>query len=131
LLAGLTLSLIGAGSTTHFVAEAAGRVSLSLLFALAASMLLLHFLPRTPIGRGLVLDTGLGNDEGWAAPPERELSLAGHKGRAHSTLRPSGIAEIDGARVDVVTEGDLIEAGTPIVVARVDGNRVVVRRQLT
>jgi membrane protein implicated in regulation of membrane protease activity len=30
-----------------------------------------------------------------------------------------------------VTEGDLIEAGTPIVVARVDGNRVVVRRQLT
>jgi membrane-bound serine protease (ClpP class) len=30
--------------------------------------------------------------------------------------------------VDVVTEGEYVEAGEPIEVMRVDGNRIVVRR---
>jgi membrane-bound ClpP family serine protease len=33
---------------------------------------------------------------------------------------------IEGARVDVVSDGAFIEAGTAIVVTRVDGNRIVV-----
>ena len=43
-------------------------------------------------------------------------------------LRPAGIAEIDGERLDVVSEGDLIDANETIVVTRVDGNRIVVRQ---
>jgi membrane-bound ClpP family serine protease len=39
-----------------------------------------------------------------------------------------GIAEIDGQRIDVVSDGDLISAGEKIEVTRVDGNRIVVRR---
>jgi membrane-bound serine protease (ClpP class) len=49
-------------------------------------------------------------------------------GRASSPLRPAGIAEFDGRRVDVVSEGELIDAGQFIEVTRVDGNRIVVRR---
>jgi len=30
--------------------------------------------------------------------------------------------------VDVVSDGEFIDAGEPITVARVDGNRIVVRR---
>jgi membrane-bound serine protease (ClpP class) len=41
-------------------------------------------------------------------------------------LRPAGIATIDGARVDVVSDGAFIEAGAAVVVTRVDGNRIVV-----
>jgi membrane-bound serine protease (ClpP class) len=43
-------------------------------------------------------------------------------------LRPAGIADIDGARVDVVSDGSVIDAGAEIVVTQVDGNRIVVRR---
>jgi hypothetical protein len=43
-------------------------------------------------------------------------------------LLPAGIAEIDGERVEVESEGELIEADTAIV-SRADGNRIVVRRQ--
>jgi membrane-bound serine protease (ClpP class) len=50
------------------------------------------------------------------------------RGTAASTLRPAGIAHLDGERVDVVSDGELIEAGEPIEVIRVDGNRIVVRR---
>jgi membrane-bound serine protease (ClpP class) len=44
-------------------------------------------------------------------------------------LRPTGIADIDGARVDVVSEGGFIEAGTPIEVTRAEGYRIVVRQR--
>ena len=55
--------------------------------------------------------------------------LAGKEGVAHTTLRPAGIAKIDGNLVDVVTEGDFIDAGSPIVVLRVVGGRNIVRKR--
>ena len=48
-------------------------------------------------------------------------------GAALTLLRPSGTAVINGQRVDVVTEGSLIERGTPVKVVAVEGLRVVVR----
>jgi membrane-bound serine protease (ClpP class) len=50
-------------------------------------------------------------------------------GTALTQLRPSGTALINGKRVDVVTEGGLIEKGTPVKVVAVEGLRVVVRAQ--
>jgi membrane-bound serine protease (ClpP class) len=48
-------------------------------------------------------------------------------GVAISQLRPSGTAFINGKRVDVVTEGALIDRGSSIKVIAVEGIRVVVR----
>jgi membrane-bound serine protease (ClpP class) len=48
-------------------------------------------------------------------------------GTAFTQLRPSGTALINGQRVDVVTEGSLIEKGTRIKVVGTEGLRVVVR----
>ncbi|MDB6065938.1 MAG: hypothetical protein JWR26_2146 [Pedosphaera sp.] len=48
-------------------------------------------------------------------------------GTAFSQLRPAGTALINGKRVDVVSEGQLIERGTPVKVVALEGMRVVVR----
>jgi membrane-bound serine protease (ClpP class) len=128
MLAGLTLSLIGGGATSEVVLMATGRVVFSLLAALILSLLLLRFLPRLPFGRRLILETGLGSGHQYGSAPESDLRWLGKKGLAASPLRPSGIAEIDGARVDVVSDGPLIDAGQFVEVTRVDGNRIVVRR---
>ena len=57
----------------------------------------------------------------------RDLTfLRGLSGTASSFLRPAGVATIDGKRVDVLTEGDFIPAGTPVRVTRVEGARVFV-----
>lgn len=53
--------------------------------------------------------------------------LIGQKGEALTVLRPAGFARIDGKRVDVVTDGEHLPAGTLVVVGAVEGNRVVVR----
>jgi membrane-bound serine protease (ClpP class) len=53
------------------------------------------------------------------------LNCTGH---SLSTLRPSGMALIDGVRLDVVTDGEFIEADTPLRVCKVTGNQVIVCR---
>jgi membrane-bound serine protease (ClpP class) len=128
LLAGLVLSLVGAGDTSEVVLMAAGRVVISLLVALTASLVLLRFLPRRPFGQQLVLEAGLGAGHEHGSAPDSDLRWLGKQGRASSPLRPAGIAEIEGERVDVVSDGELIDAGERIEVTRVDGNRIVVRR---
>ena len=128
ILAGLVLSLVGAGDTSEVVLLAAGRVVISLLVALTASLVLLRFLPRLPFGRRLVLEAGLGAGHMHGSAPDSDLRWMAKQGRASSPLRPAGIAEIDGERVDVVSDGELIDAGQFVEVTRVDGNRIVVRR---
>lgn len=100
----------------------------SLLLALVASLAVLRFLPRLPFGKRLILETGLlAGAEGGSAP-EGDWNWLGESGTAVSPLWPAGIVKIKGERVDVVSDGELIESGAPIVVTRVDGNRIVVRR---
>jgi membrane-bound serine protease (ClpP class) len=128
LLSGLSLSLIGGGATWDFILKAVGRVIFSLLLALIGSLVLLRFLPRLPFGKRLILETGLAAGAGYASPPETDRTWLGKGGTTVSPLRPSGIADVEGERVDVVSDGEFIEAGAQIVVSRVDGNRIVVRR---
>ncbi len=54
--------------------------------------------------------------------------LLGLEGVAITPLRPSGIARLRDRRYDVVTEGEMIDKGVPVVVIDVTGNRVVVRK---
>lgn len=53
-------------------------------------------------------------------------ALLGKSGVAASYLRPSGLALVEGQRVDVLTEGEFIPEGTPIRVTRVEGARIFV-----
>lgn len=128
ILAGLILSLVGAGDTSEVILTAAGRVVFSLLIALMASLVILRFLPRLPFGRRLILETGLGSGHNYGSAPDSDQRWLGKNGRASSALRPAGVAEIEGERVDVVSDGELIDAGQFVEVTRVDGNRIVVRQ---
>jgi len=128
ILGSLTLTLVGSGATYEAIMWAAFRVVGAILAAIALGLIAFRFLPRSPVGRRLVLETAMSAEKGFASPPETDQSWLGKKGVAATTLRPAGIARIDGARVDVVTDGEYVEAGEPVEVIRVDGNRIVVRR---
>jgi membrane-bound serine protease (ClpP class) len=128
LLAALVLSMLGPGDTPQFIMATAARVAFALVFAILASLALLRYLPRLPVGRQLVLKTGLAAAQGYASAPEHDHALLGKRGRASTPLHPAGIAEIEGERVDVVSDGELVEPGQLIEVIRVDGNRIVVRK---
>ncbi|MPZ44116.1 MAG: nodulation protein NfeD [Betaproteobacteria bacterium] len=129
-IGGLVLSMLGAGDAPRFILLTAARVVFALIFALVGSLLLLRYLPRLPFGRQLVLQAGLHTGSGYVSTPAGDLRWQGRSGRASSALRPAGIADFDGERVDVVSEGGFVDAGEPIEVMRVDGNRIVVKRSI-
>ena len=54
--------------------------------------------------------------------------LVGRRGVAMSVLRPAGIGDFDGVRLNVVTEGSFIEKGLPVEIISTDGAKIVVRR---
>jgi membrane-bound serine protease (ClpP class) len=127
LLGGLGLSLVGAGATWEVLLRAGGRVAASLLLALVGAAVMLRALPRLPFGRRLVLEQELTAQAGYASAPESDRRWIGKRGMTVTPLRPAGIGEFDGERVDIVSEGVFIDAGEPVDVLRVDGNRIVVR----
>jgi membrane-bound serine protease (ClpP class) len=128
LVAGLGMTLVGAGATASVIITALGRVAISILLAMAGVFAFVRALPRLPFGRRLVLETGMAADQGYVSAPESDRRWLGQTGTALSPLRPAGIAEFDGVRVDVVSDGGFVDAGNPIEVTRVDGNRIVVRQ---
>ncbi len=81
----------------------------------------LKYFPKSRLARPLVSQGAIG-DIGAEQP-----NLLHQTGTAYTNLRPSGTALINGKRIDVVTEGALIEKGTAIKVVAIEGMRVVVR----
>lgn len=88
---------------------------------------LLRIMPRTPWGRKLIPNNPLEADVTATGIDASLRALAGKEGRTLGMCRPSGLAEIDGKRYDVVAEGLPINPDRPVRVVLVEGNRVVVR----
>ncbi len=89
---------------------------------------LFHYWPKTPIGRRFVL-TPPSDDATLGSLPEHvEMTeLRGQVGQAMSSLRPAGVVDFGGRRVDCITEGIMVEKGQWVRCIDVKGCRVLVR----
>ena len=86
-----------------------------------------YLLPHCFAGPQLVLSQVV-SEHGESSGTERNLKrFLGAEGVTRSYLRPAGVADIAGERVDVVTEGGMVRQGIRVRVIVVQGNRVVVR----
>ena len=85
--------------------------------------------PRSFIGRWLILRQDQRPEEGFSSYTQsRYAELTGKEGSALTSLRPSGMAMIDGGKHSVVTAGEFIEKGEQITVSKVEGSRIIVRK---
>ena len=85
-----------------------------------------RYLPKSRFGGWLILKTEASKIDGYVGQRVEDSELVGAHGIAVSDLRPSGIAQINSERVDVVTRGDFVSQGTALTVVDVSGGRVVV-----
>lgn len=126
IIVSLYLSLVGRLPVTGEYLRAVYTIGGAFAVTVIGTLLLLRFLPRTSLYRKLTLATVESTEEGFSSA-DTLTDLEGAHGIAISTLRPAGKADISGRRMDVVTEGEYIEEGSPVVVIEVRGVRVVVR----
>ena len=100
----------------------------SIFISLALFAILLRYLPKGGAFKPFILSATERAEQGYVVGSVAQRVLLGRKGLAVTTLRPSGKAEIDGDTLLVVSDSEFIEAGTPVIVAEVRGNRIVVRK---
>lgn len=65
-------------------------------------------------------------EEGYSAVEDMEVFL-GKEGLTTSVLRPTGIADFDGVRLNVVSEGGFVANNVPVRIEKVEGTRIVVK----
>ncbi|MEI6564233.1 MAG: NfeD family protein [bacterium] len=94
-----------------------------ILVALTIVSWILWF-PKSGMGKKMTLSE---DGKGFKASDSRQ-GLLGKTGMTQSELRPAGYALIDGKRIDVVSEGGIIDKDLPVIVLKVEGSRVVVRK---
>jgi membrane-bound ClpP family serine protease len=116
------MSIVGAIVVAFMVSYGVGLAALlitvaAMPFAWAAAM---KIWPKTPIGRRVLLPAV----ESELAPPTVQI---GQSGVTVSELRPMGMCEFEGQRVEVMAEYGMIPAGTKVRVVNVDNRRPVVR----
>lgn len=59
---------------------------------------------------------------------ENDLKYYLHKtGETTTVLRPAGMGEFDGVKLNIVSDGEFIAAGEKVQVIAVEGNRIVVK----
>ncbi len=83
----------------------------------------IKFLAKSPV----TLRTELSSKNGVTSQASELVSYLGKQGIALTDLRPSGLANIEETRVDVVTRGEYISKNTNIIVAAVRGNQIIVK----
>ncbi len=84
--------------------------------------------PKTPMGKKLFLNAQVDDRERAMMPEHEELeSLRGKIGQTISLLRPAGMVDFDGRRVDSITEGMMIQVGQWVRCVDVQAGKVVVR----
>jgi membrane-bound serine protease (ClpP class) len=128
IIASLFLSLVGQDPFLDFeaVSMAIMQLSVAILLALIFIFILAKYLPKTTIFKKFVLQVEEKTAQGFTSHTTSQ-EMVGAKGFAVTSLRPSGTAEINGKRVDVVTDSEFIEKSKPVEVIEVEGIRVVVR----
>lgn len=122
------LCLVGAVVATYVgYGAVAGTIALVSLVALSLVTLgyWMKWFHRLPVTRDMVLGETVGKD---SKTTERNL-LTGRRGTALTDLMPSGRAEIEGARHDVLAEGASIAKGAKLVVVGTRGPSVLVREE--
>jgi membrane-bound serine protease (ClpP class) len=124
----LGLIVAGAGVVYAFVVQGPLGGVLALIGAVGGAGLLFTYFWRSGAWDRFILADDLRRDVlADAAEEESRARILGRTGVALTPLRPTGVADLDGERVEVVTEGAFIAAGSRIRVVAKDRRRYFVR----
>ncbi len=125
---GIYMSMLGSLPSPQDFSRAGQVISLTLVILLVAGWYVLRQLPKSArlFQSGIFLGARTDRSIGYESA-ERRTDLLGSEGVAATDLRPSGVGIFHDERVDIVSQSEWIEEGTPIRVVSAEGYRQVVR----
>jgi len=122
--AGIVSGVVTAAYDTGNAFESLG---FALLIALVLVVIVAYIFRKRGIWNRFILHERLTTEQGYVPSGDGRELLVGMSGTTLSPLRPAGVADIDGRRIDVITSGEFVPAGHRIEVVSADGTRIVVK----
>jgi membrane-bound ClpP family serine protease len=107
----------------------AGWIGVIVAIVMVPSLLAMAYklLPRTRFGKRVLLSPPV-RERGDAISDTPELTkMVGQVGRVLTTMRPVGMCDFDGRRVECVAESGYLQKDKKVKVIRVEGTQVTVR----
>ncbi len=102
-------------------------IIIALLITIIAMIIMIKvFGRRMKLFKKIVLQDSVSTEKGYVSNKSR-IDLLDKIGKTITPLRPAGTIDIEGERLDVVTEGGFIAAGVYVKVIKVEGVRIIVR----
>lgn len=106
--------------------QATYSILIALGLSIAGFFLLIRFIPSTRAWRKFVLSTEQKKELGYTVGTKDLKRLTGKEGIAITPLRPSGIVEVNGKKLNALTLGEYVDSNTKIKIISVEGNKIVV-----
>lgn len=127
-LAGLLFCAAGIAMFADTWAQAGLAFTIIAAIVAAAFGFTLYSASKGRLSRSkLILNDAITEKAGYADFDALE-DWVGKQGVAISPLRPAGVADIEGKRLDVVTRGEFLAEGESVRIAAVQGRQVIVCR---
>lgn len=126
-ISGIILIIVGTILAMGSLQSAIMSVSIAIIITTLITILLIKHGNRIRALDKIILTTHQKDEKGYLSSTNKTKYLE-KEGISVSELRPSGIIEIDGERLDALSSGGFIPKGTKIKVVKVEGPKIIVRR---
>lgn len=108
--------------------QAFNTLGLAIILTAAATILLIKFLPKSPLWKNIILSSEEKKEEGFRSSVSLDKYI-GKSGKTLTVLRPAGKADIEGEILDVISQGDFIDKDKPVKVVSAQGAWLVVEQR--
>lgn len=126
-ISGIVLVLAGTILAMDSLATALISLSIAIIITTIISVILIKMGFRSKLLNKMVLSTENKDKKGYLSADSMDEYLD-KEGITITELRPSGFIDIDGIKLDSLSEGDFIPRNINIKVVRVEGSKIFVRR---
>lgn len=108
------------------IGSAVWTLSITLIIGIALLISLAKYLPQNPFFKRLVLESTMNSQSSI----ENLDDYTGMTAQTLTPLRPSGIIQVNGKKMNVVSDGEFISSGESVIIVSSVGNRIVVSKKI-
>jgi len=123
---GIVAVIVGITMGAYDTGNALQSLGIAVLVAAVFVAVFVYIFRKRGVWNRFILKDQLTTEQGYVPQLSREKWI-GQNGVTTSMLRPSGMAEFGGERLDVITSGEFVENGKQVRVVSVDGTRILVK----
>lgn len=126
-ISGIIFVTIGVVLAMDSVLNALLSISVAIIITTCITIILVKRGFKSKLFKSIVLTNETRKEKGYLSSHVDD-SLLGKSGLAVSELRPSGFVNIEGNRLDVLSDEGYISMGTEVKIVRIEGSKIFVRR---